>query len=184
MGELLTMPRRARAPRLRPRLLRSPYGHVLGPLAPIAGGAFTSSGLYVLNIIDVFDATQMAINLSLDTHKWAMYTNTLTPDFSANTVYSATNEVSGTGYTAGGKVITGLTPTLTEAPAGTVKYDMNDQSWASSSIANARGAILYADALTDELIVAMTFGADYTSTNGTFLIQFASGGVFTLDVTP
>jgi hypothetical protein len=112
-----------------------------------------------------------------------MYTNTLTPNFSTDVSYSATNEVSGTGYTAGGQTI--VSPTTTESPAGTLMYDMADQVWASPTSVTARGAILYADALgADNLIVAMTFGADFTSTAGTFTIQFASTGVFTIDLTP
>lgn len=152
-------------------------------IVQVSGGAFTASGLYVDNWIDILDATQLAIDTSLTTHKWAMYTNTLTPDFSVDTAYSATNEVTGTGYTAGGQVI--LSPTTTESPAGTLMYDMADQVWASPTSVTARGAILYADALaTNNLIVAMTFTTDFTSTAGTFTIQFASTGVFTLDLTP
>jgi hypothetical protein len=145
--------------------------------------AFSVSGLYVANWIDILDATQLAINTSLTTHKWAMYTNTLTPNFSSDTAYSATNEVSGTGYTAGGQTI--VSPTTTESPTGTLMYDMADQVWASPTTVTARGAILYADALGgDPLIVAMTFGSDFTSTAGTFTIQFAATGVFTIDLTP
>lgn len=147
--------------------------------------AFTSSGLYLVTWIDLLDATQLAIDLSLTTHKWAMYTNTDTPNFSTDSAYAVTNEVSGTGYTAGGKDLTGLAPTVSESPAGTLMFDMADISWASSSIANARGAKLYADVLVgNNLIVALTFGADFTSTNGTFTIQFAATGVFTIDLTP
>jgi hypothetical protein len=174
----------------------APYGHLFpaddprprvarvgGRIVPvIAGGAFSLSGLYVANFIDVLDATQLAINTSLTTHKWAMYTNTLTPNFSTDAVYSATNEVAGTGYTAGGQTI--VSPTTTESPSGTLMYDMADQVWAAPTTVTARGAIEYADALADNLIVAMTFGADFTSTAGTFTIQFASTGVFTIDLTP
>lgn len=148
----------------------------------IAGGAFSASGLYVANFIDILDATQLAIDTSLTTHKWAMYTNTLTPNFSTDSVYSATNEVSGTGYVAGGQTI--VSPTTTESPAGTLMYDMADQVWAAPTSVTARGAILYADALSDKLIVAVTFGSDFTSTAGTFTIQFAATGVFTIDLTP
>lgn len=149
----------------------------------IAGGAFASSGLYLLNWIDILDATQLAINTSLTSHKWAMYTNTLTPNFSTDSAYAATNEVAGTGYTAGGQTI--VSPTTTESPAGTLMYDMADQVWASPTSVTARGAILYADALAPKaLIVAMTFGSDFTSTAGTFTIQFAATGVFTIDLTP
>ena len=145
--------------------------------------AFTSSGLYVVNFIDIFDATQLAIDLSLDSHKGALYLNALTPNYSTDSVYSATSESSGTGYTAGGKVITGLTPTLTESPAGTVMYDMDNLSWTGATI-TARGLILYQDALSDKLILGMAFGQDYVSTNGTFLVQFAAGGLATFDLTP
>lgn len=153
----------------------------------IAGGAFASSGLYVTNWIDILDGTQLAIDTSLTTHKWAMYTNTLTPNFSTDTAYAATNEVSGTGYSAGGRTIAagGGSPTTTESPTGTLMYDQNDMVWPSPTSVTAHGAILYADALAgDNLIVALTFGADFTSTAGTFTIQFASGGVFTIDLTP
>lgn len=153
------------------------------PVHVVQGGAFASSGLYALNWIDILDATQLAIDTSLTSHKWAMYTNTLTPSFTADSSYSATNEVSGTGYTAGGQTI--VSPTTTDAGSGLLTYDMNDQVWAAPTTVTARGAILYADALAgNNLIVAQTFGADFTSTAGTFTIQFAAGGVFTIDLTP
>lgn len=143
--------------------------------------AFATSGLYVANFIDILDASQLAIDLSLTTHKWAMYTNTLTPNFSTDAAYSATNEVSGAGYTAGGQVI--VSPTVTESPASVLMFDMADEVWASPTSVTARGAILYADALAgNNLIVGMTFGSDFTSTAGTFTIQFASTGVFTIDL--
>jgi hypothetical protein len=175
LGDGLLLP----APDRRPVIARH-----RGRIVPvIAGGAFTLSGLYVTNWIDILDATQLAIDTSLTTHKWAMYTNTLTPNFSTDVSYSATNEVSGTGYTAGGQTI--VSPTTTESPSGTLMYDMADQVWAAPTSVTARGAILYADVLAgNNLIVAMTFGADFTSTAGTFTIQFASTGVFTIDLTP
>ena len=179
-------------------LLLPPYGLLLpktpekvdmirtagGKLVPaIMGGAFSASGLYVDNWVDILDATQLAIDTSLTTHKWALYTNTLTPDFSVDVSYSSTNESTGTGYTAGGQTI--VSPTTTESPAGTLTYDMSDQVWAAPTSTTARGSILYADALAgNNLICGMTFGADYTSTAGTFTIQFNSLGVFYFDLTP
>lgn len=157
-------------------------------VAPISGGAFSSSGMYLVNWIDILDATQLAIDLSLTTHKWALYTNSLTPNFSSDTTYSTTNEItntSGSAYSAGGKTIAagGGSPTVTESPTGTIMYDQNDMTWTTASF-TARGAILYADALSDQLIVACTFGADITATAGTFTIQWNALGVLTLDITP
>ena len=149
--------------------------------------AVTASGLFVTTFIDVFDATQLALDLSLETHKVAMFTNSITPNFSTDTAYGAApynaDEVSGTGYTAGGKALTGTE--VTESPTGTMKWDADDTSWATSTITNARCALVYADALAgNNAIVLINFGGDYSTSSGTFTIQWPSGGLFTLDLTP
>jgi hypothetical protein len=145
--------------------------------------AFSASGLYFVTWRDILDATQLAIDLSLTTHKVAMYTDTKTPNYSSDSAFSATNEVSGTGYTAGGTVV--ASPVVDESPTGSLRYDIADTAWTSSSIALAHGAIIYADALgTNDNIVGITFGADYTSSNGTFTIQWSANGVFAIDLTP
>lgn len=154
--------------------------------------AITVSGLYVANFIDILDATQLAIDLSLTTHKLALYNNSKTPNFSTDVGYSATNEVSGTGWAAGGVALsaaaagaTSTSPTTTESPAGTLMYDMADVSVASTTLTNARGVMLYADALAgDNAIVLVNFGSDFSTVAGTFGIQWASGGVFNIDLTP
>lgn len=156
--------------------------------------AITASGLFVPNFIDVLDATQLALDLSLTTHKIALYNNTHTPDYSGTGAYTAVNEVSGTGWAAGGVTLataaaggTSTTPTLTESPAGTMMYDMADVSVATTTLTNARGALIYADALVtpaDPGIVFINFGADYSTNAGTFGIQWAAGGVFSVDLTP
>lgn len=155
-----------------------------GRVVPVmSGGAFSASGLFVDNWVDILDATQLAIDTSLTTHKWALYLDALTPNYSVDTAYAATSESSGTGYTAGGQTI--VSPTTTESPAGTLTYDMSDQVWAAPTSVTAHGSELYADALAgNNLICGMTFGADYTSTAGTFTIQFNSLGVFYFDLTP
>lgn len=151
--------------------------------------AWTGSGLFCATWIDILDATQLAVDLSLTTNKWAMFTNSVTPDFdasAANAQYAAgvwnANEVSGTGYTAGGTVT--ASPTLTSA-SGIMTYDQADTSWSSSTITSARGALLYADALAgNNAICAVNFGADYSTSNGTFLITWNASGVFTVDLVP
>lgn len=149
--------------------------------------AVTVSGLFVPTFLDAFDTTQLAIDLDLETHKVAMFTNSITPNFSSDTAYGVApynaNEVSGTGYSAGGVALT--TTTFTESPTGTVMFDAADASWSSSTIANARCALVYADALAgNNAIVLVNFGADYSTTAGTFTIQWASGGIFNIDITP
>ena len=149
--------------------------------------AVTVSGLYVLTVIDILDATQLAVDLSLTSNKVAMFTNTITPNFSTDTAYGVApynaNEVSGANYTAGGTVV--VSPTLTESPTGSVMYDLADTSWATSTITNARCALLYADALAgNNAICLVDFDADYSTSSGTFTIQWASTGMFALDLTP
>lgn len=149
--------------------------------------AVTVSGLFVANWIDILDASQLAIDLSLTTNKIAMFTNTVAPNYSTDTAYAVApynaNEVSGTGYTAGGVAV--ASPTVTESPTGTLMYDLADTSWTSSTITNARCALLYSNALSPKAAIALVnFGADYSTSNGTFLITWAAGGLFNIDLTP
>jgi len=154
--------------------------------------AITVSGLYVANMIDVFDATQLAIDLSLTTHKIALISDAATPNFSTDVSWSNTNEVSGTGWATGGIALsaaaaggTSTAPTNTESPTGTQMYDMGDISVASTTLTNAKAARIYADALAgDNLIVLINFGANYSTVNGTFGIQWAATGVVAIDWTP
>lgn len=149
--------------------------------------AVTVSGLYLPTWIDILDATQLAVDLSLTTNKLALFTNSITPNFSSDTAYAVApynaNEVSGTGYTAGGAAV--ASPTVTESPTGTLMYDLADTSWASSTITNARAALHYSNALSPKAAIALVnFGADYSTSNGTFLITWAAGGLLTIDLTP
>lgn len=146
--------------------------------------AWTVSGLYVATFIDVLDTTQLALDLDLETHKIALYNNTDTPNYSGETSgFSTTNEVTGTNWPSGGVALTGTT--LTESPAGTMMFDATDVSVASATFTGARGAKIYADALGgNNYIVGINFGADYSPNNGTFQIQWASTGIFALDITP
>jgi hypothetical protein len=143
--------------------------------------AFSASGLYLATFVDVLDTTQLALDLDLETHKVALYTNTLTPNFSTDAAYSATNEVGASGtYASGGNVLTGTN--VSESPTSVLMWDGDDWSVTGATI-TARGAIVYADALAgNNLIVGVTFGSDFTSTAGTFTIQWNSLGIFTIDL--
>lgn len=103
------------------------------------------------------------------TFKIALFTSSATLD-ATTTAYSATNEVSGTGYTAGGNTLTISTNPTT---SGTTAYlDFADTTWAAATI-TARGALIYkADGVTDPAVAVLDFGADKTSTAGDFSIVF------------
>lgn len=145
--------------------------------------AWTASGLYFTTFRDLLDTTQLAIDLDLETHQIALYNNTETPDFSTETGYSVTNEVTGTGWSAGGVAVLGTT--VSESPTGTLMFDGTDVSESGTTLSGVRGAKIYAAGLAgDNLIVGIDFGQDYATTNGTFAITWAAGGIFTIDLTP
>lgn len=149
--------------------------------------AVTVSGLFLPTWLDILDTTQLAVDLDLETHKGAMFTNSITPNFSSDTAYGVApynaNEVSGTGYSAGGNAIT--TTTVTESPTGTIMWDAADMSWTTSTITNARCLLAYADALAGNNALALVdFDADYSTVAGTFAIQWAATGIVAIDVTP
>ena len=148
----------------------------------------TANGLFVATFVDALDTTQLALDLDLETHKVAMFTNSLTgADYVTDTAYGVgawgANEVSGTGYSAGGTALT--TTTFVSSGAGVCTFDAADTTWAASTIANARGCLIYADALAgNNGICGITFGADYSTTAGTFTIQWHTSGIFTIDFIP
>jgi hypothetical protein len=102
------------------------------------------------------------------TFKIALYTSAATLDAST-TAYSTTNEVTGTGYTAGGNTLTISTnPTST----GTTAFlDFADTTWTDATI-TARGALIYQSGGTNPAVAVLDFGADKTSTAGDFQVQF------------
>lgn len=167
--------------------------------------AVTVSGWFTNNMIShLTDVSQTGGTLSLivTSNKLALFTNTITPDFDAalasarygGGVY-ASNEVSGTGWAAGGVAVsaaaagaTSLAPTLTVSPAGTVMWDANDVAVSGTSLTNVRCLLWYADAITapnaDPAHILVNFGSDFTTNNGTFGVQWAATGISALDITP
>lgn len=117
-----------------------------------------------------------------DTIKVALTTSAYTPDQDAHDFFNdITNEVVGTGYTAGGATLTGKTLDYT-AGTNVIKFDANDVSWATSTI-TARYAIIYKDTgtpSTSGLYGYVDFGADVSTTAGTFLITWDAAGIFTI----
>jgi hypothetical protein len=101
-----------------------------------------------------------------DTMKIALYTNSATLD-ATTTVYTTSNEVVGTGYTAGGNTLTGNAISY----SGTTAWiTFSDSSWTTATI-TARGALIYDSTRSNAAIAVLDFGADKTSTAGTFTVQ-------------
>jgi hypothetical protein len=103
--------------------------------------------------------------------KLALYTSSATLD-ATTTAYTVTNEVAGTGYSAGGGALTNVTPSTSGTTALT---DFADLTFSSATI-TARGALIYNSSTTagtaDRAVLVLDFGGDKTSTAGDFTIQF------------
>ena len=117
-----------------------------------------------------------------DTFKLALYTSSASIDANT-TAYSATNEVTGTNYTAGGGSLSnlGVVTSNNNASTGTGYTDFSDLTFANSTI-TARGALIYNSTpsansnanttLTNAAVAVLDFGSDKTSTAGDFTIVF------------
>ena len=117
--------------------------------------------------VELLTGTHDFTNSTGDTFKLALYTSSATLDAST-TAYTATNEASGTGYSAGGGTLTNVTPTSSGTTAFT---DFADLTFSSATI-TARGCLIYNDTDSDKAVAVLDFGGDKTSTNGDFTIQF------------
>lgn len=105
-------------------------------------------------------------DLDTDVIKLALYTSAATLS-AATTAYTTSDEVVGTGYTAGGNTLTGATVSL----SGTTAYvDFSDTTWSTATI-TARGALMYNSSKSNKAIAVLDFGADKTSTAGDFTVQ-------------
>jgi hypothetical protein len=105
-------------------------------------------------------------NIATDTLKIALYTGlaTLGPD---TTVYAATYEVVGTGYTVGGKTLTGVT--ISTSTNGVVYVDFADAVWNPAAF-TCRGALIYNASQANKSVAVLDFGSDKTCQN-TFTVQ-------------
>ncbi len=115
------------------------------------------------------------VHASADTYKIALYTSSATLSAST-TAYSSTNEVSGTGYDAGGKTLTGYVSGLS---SGTAYITFDDPSWTSSTI-TARGCLIYNSSKSNKAVACFDFGSDVISLSGTFTIDLPAAGASAL----
>ena len=103
-----------------------------------------------------------------NTFKMALYTSSAT--LGANTtVYTPTNEVSGTNYVAGGNT---LSVSQSPTSSGTTAYlSIANTTWTNVSF-TARGALIYNSSEGDKAVAVFDFGSDKTVIGGDFTITF------------
>ena len=128
----------------------------------------TSFKVEILDGIHAFGTTVVRGSTAADSFYLALYTSAATLD-ATTTAYSATNEASGTGYSAGGQLLTiSQVPTSTSTTAW---LDFDNETWTSSSI-TARGCMIYNSTQSNKCVAVLDFGADKTSTDGDFTVIF------------
>lgn len=126
------------------------------------------------------DIANGSIDLDTDTINVMLVTSSYAPNIDTHTKRSdITNEVAGTGYTAGGQALASKTVTA-DNTNDRAAFDAADVTWTTATI-TARGAVLYKSrggaSSVDELVAYYDFGADITSTASDFVIQWGSTGI-------
>jgi len=124
-----------------------------------------------------------SIDLDTDTIKVALVTSSYTPNQDSHEDYAdLTNECSGAGYTAGGATLANKAVTTDDTDNEGV-FDADNVTWSSSTIASARGAVVYKDSGVDAtswLICYLDLGADYSSVAGDFTLTWDAEGIVNL----
>jgi hypothetical protein len=110
-------------------------------------------------------------NFSTDTFKMALYTGgaSIGPTTAA---YTSASETSGTGYTAGGEIVTvSVAPTTGPDPNNTIAYlSFNNVTWNPAAF-TCRGALIYKVGGGNPTVCVLDFGGDKTATTS-FQVQF------------
>jgi hypothetical protein len=143
--------------------------------------AITASGLYCLSFKDIL-SNDTAIDVLADTINVALITNTHTPNFDTDSSWNSTNEV---GTPSGGIALS--SPTLTVS-SGALVFDAGDTVWGSQTISSIRACRIYDASIStptaNPLLCLVNFGSDYAVSSGVLTIQWAAGGIFSVDLTP
>jgi hypothetical protein len=145
-----------------------------------------TAGLYGVPLKNLMDGTTNGVwDWDTDTIKIALVTNADAPVMDSDDFFNdVANEITGTGYTAGGATLASKTATYDTA-TDQIRLDAADVSWTSSTL-TARYAVVYKStgtASTSPLISWIDFGTDVSTTAGTFAITFDSTGIVVIDIT-
>jgi len=130
--------------------------------------AFTGNFMCTSFKKELMEAKHDFLNSGGDTFRIALYSNSASFT-AATTAYTATNEITGTGYTAKGNSLTRVDPSTSGTTAFT---DFSDSTWTSSTL-TARGALVFNDSASgDPSVIVLDFTADKSSSSGDFTIVF------------
>lgn len=150
--------------------------------------AITTSGLYGPTLVKAWEDT---MGYSLETNgvsKAMLCTDAYTPSFWSHDFRNdVSNEVTGSGYTSGGKDVTNEVLAATSTLGGYVYFDHDDVQWDALTAVDIMAMVGYIDVgsvATDQLIYLLDFETAVDVDAGTLLVQIASTGVWRQFLTP
>lgn len=137
---------------------------------------------YAAGLVNAFggDAEGESYNVDwlTNTIKVALTASTYTPNQDTHDFFDdVTNEITGTGYTAGGATLGTKTLASTN---NVVKFDAADTVWTTSTISNARRAVIYKDSgasTSSPLLAWVDFETNVSSSGDDFTITWDTNGV-------
>lgn len=122
----------------------------------------TTSGIFAANVFGDY-----AIDWSNDTFKMALFDSSWDPTLTSGLAYSSTNEVTGTGYTAGGKTVP-----LTINTSGQFLVTASDVVWSASTLSDVAFAALYDDTVSDLIVAIWVLAIAGANSGGNFTLNF------------
>ena len=130
----------------------------------------TSFKVEILDGIHNFGVGVIRATTAADTFKIALYTTLATLN-STTTVYTTQDEVTGTGYTAGGNTLV-ISQSPTSTNTETVAWlNFENSSWPNSTF-SADGALIYNSTQGNKAVAILNFGSTKTTANQTFTVTF------------
>jgi hypothetical protein len=130
----------------------------------------TSFKVEILDGIHNFGVGVIRASTAADTFKIALY-STLATINDTTTVYTTLNEVTGTGYTAGGNTLV-ISQVPTSTSSETVAWlNFANSSWTTASF-SADGALIYNSTQGNKAVAVLNFGSTKTATAQTFTVTF------------
>jgi hypothetical protein len=154
--------------------------------------AWSESGLYAAQLNTILTQVN-AINWTATTNKFYLTSNSDAPNYHAalaSNIYAVTNEVSGTGWAAGGIAVSALASgggsiapamSVTGPTPSAANWTASNISVASTTLTGAYGSYFYSTVFTNYLIIGIYFGGTgYTTVAGTFAVTWSGGVIATI----
>lgn len=129
----------------------------------------TISRGYTFSFID--ELSEAVHNLDIDVLKLALYSDDVTLG-TATTAYSTTNEITGTGYSAGGVTLAWASGfPAQDATTGVKSFRFATASWPTATF-SARAGLIYNWSRSNKSVMVLDFGAVRSVVASTFSITF------------